>query len=148
ADGDYARDYIDRHRQLYGYVREGRPLEIAALRVEVTGKSARPSEPAQELAARKPKASQTTSTWFGGREQATGIFLRDELRPGDEIIGPAILMEGSSTVVVDPGFTAKILARGEILMEAADKGSPLSAALSPAAGARGPEESADPVQLE
>src|SRR5262249_26000069 len=37
---------------------------------------------------------------------------------GDEIAGPTILCEPTSTVVVDPGFTATILSRGEIVMTA------------------------------
>lgn len=150
-DGDFARDYTDRHRQLYGYVREGRPLEIVALRVEVTGKSAQPSDPAQPLTPRKPTPSQTTSTWFAGQTHKTGVFLRQELQPGDEITGPAILVESSSTVVVDPSFTARILSRGEIVMEpkpaVGDGGNPLPLTLSPTE-ARGPEADADPVQLE
>ncbi len=140
GDSDFEKAYEDQHRQLYGYIRAGRPLEIVALRVEVVGKSPRPDEPAQPLQRRTPKPEQTTSIYFGGQSHAAGIFSREQLRPGDEIPGPAILMETSSTVVVDPGFTAKILPRGEIVM----------APLSDASLKRhlDSSETADPVQLE
>src|SRR6185369_3762579 len=59
--------------------------------------------------------------------------------------GPAILVESSSTVVVDPGFAARILSRGEIVMEpkpaVGDGG-------IPAMPSPGFEVDADPVQLE
>src|SRR5213078_22604 len=60
-----------------------------------------------------------------------------QLRPGDEIAGPAILCEPSSTVVVEPGFAATILARGEILLS--DLGTEAQREVS---------AEADPVMLE
>ncbi|MFO0919534.1 MAG: hydantoinase B/oxoprolinase family protein [Planctomycetaceae bacterium] len=144
ADHDFERAYVDRHRQLYGYIREGRPLEIAALRVEVVGRSVQPEEPAQRLTPRQPPPAQSTKIWFGGQSHTAGVFLREDLHPGDEIPGPAILMESSSTVVVDPGFTARILPRGEIVMEC----SPLTPAHSPIAEKKAQIAVADPVQLE
>ena len=164
SDGDFQREYIDRHRRLYGYIREGRPLEAVALRVELVGRSAQPPEPEQPLVPRKPTPSQITETWFGGEQHSTGVFLRDDILPGDEFIGPAILVESSSTVIIDPGFSARILSRGEVLMETVlsplplggegqgeggeRSTSPLSLTLSPDAGARGQEIKADPVHLE
>jgi 5-oxoprolinase (ATP-hydrolysing) len=142
ADGDFAREYVDRHRRLYGYIREGRPLEIVALRVEVVGRSAQPPELPQQLQSRRPQPAKTTQTWFGGQAHDTGVYLREDIRPGDEITGPAILVESSSTVVVDPGFTARILSRGEIVME-------MMSVRSPGVATPGlPADSADPVQLE
>jgi 5-oxoprolinase (ATP-hydrolysing) len=143
ADDDFPREYVERHRQLYGYVREGRALEVVALRVEIVGRSAQPPEPAQPLRRRHPQPALTTQAWFGGRFHPTGVFLRDDVQPGDEITGPAIVVESSSTVVVDPGFIARILSRGEILMER----SPQIAEPAPQA-ATTPGLQADPVHLE
>ncbi len=140
--GDFSAGYIERHRQLYGYIRDGRPLEVAVLRVEVVGQSTRPVEPELPVTARRPQPAHTTTTWFQGQPQSTGVFFRSSIRPGDELIGPAILMETSSTVVIDPGFTAKILSRGEIVMECMKEARP---------GVATPERhevDADPVQLE
>ena len=113
----FVRAYTDRHRQLYGYIREGRPLEIVAARVEVVGCRPDPVEPAIEESQREPVPSEWTTTWFRGQSHHTGIFLRKDLHPGDRIHGPAILCEPTSTVIVDPGFTARLLSRGEIVIE-------------------------------
>jgi 5-oxoprolinase (ATP-hydrolysing) len=160
ADGDFQREYVERHRRLYGYVRDGRPLEVAALRVELVGRSAQPPEPEQPLVPRTPQPSQRTETWFGGRPHATGVFLRDDMLPGDEITGPAILVESSSTVIIDPGFTARILGRGEVLMELVqsppsaaagqyDKSRPVSGrSVATRDGSESASVPADPVHLE
>lgn len=116
ADGDFGAAYVKRHQELYGYVREGRPLEIVAARVEVVGRMPDPPAPERPLVDRKPEPEAWTETWFAGGWQRTGIFSRSALRPGDRIAGPAILCEPTSTVVIDPGFQARILSRGEIVM--------------------------------
>ena len=113
----YANSYAERHRQLYGYVRDDRPLEIVSARVEVIGRSPDPVEPIREEVARRPAPSEWTETWFDAQSHRTGIFLREDLHPGDVLIGPAIVCEPTSTVIVDPGFTARILSRGEIVIE-------------------------------
>jgi len=136
-DGDYARRYEELHQQLYGYRHSGRGIEITAARVEVVGLTVNPPQPIQESVRRTPEPAEMTTTWFDGQAHQTGVYLREQLHPGDEIHGPAILCESTSTVVVDPGFKAEILPRGEILIT--DLG-----------GTSGPEVSleADPVMLE
>jgi 5-oxoprolinase (ATP-hydrolysing) len=137
ADGDFAARYGELHEQLYGYRRKGRELEIVAARVEVVGTLPEPPDPAIELIRRRPVPSRSTETWFDGRPTPTPIFLREELHPGDDFEGPAILCEPTSTVVIDPGFRATVLSRGELLIE--------DGASEPPSGV---SSEADPVQLE
>ncbi|MFQ5731783.1 MAG: hydantoinase B/oxoprolinase family protein [Planctomycetaceae bacterium] len=117
-DGDYLRRYAELHQQLYGYVHERRPVEIVAARVEVVGRSETPEEPAAMPQARIPMPIETAQTWFDGGERETAVFVRDDLRPGDEITGPAIVCEPTSTVVIDPGWQATVLSRGELVLSA------------------------------
>ncbi len=105
------------HLRLYGYIRASRPLELVAVRIEVTGHVPAASEPAQPLVPRMPVPASHTTTWFDGQPWSTGVFLRDDLEPGDRLIGPAIVCESSSTVFIDPGFTGSVLSRGELLLE-------------------------------
>ena len=116
ADGDYAARYEELHQQLYGYKHSGRGVEIVAARVEVVGRMPDPPDSPVEPVARRPAPLETTTTWFEGRPHETGIFYRDSLHAGDEMAGPAIICEPTSTVIVDPGFVASVLPRGEILM--------------------------------
>jgi 5-oxoprolinase (ATP-hydrolysing) len=115
ADGDFAARYEQLHEQLYGYRRTGRDIEITVARVEVVGALPAPEEAAAEVVLRHPQAT-ATDVIFAGRKVPTPVFLRDDLQSGDEFDGPAIVCEPTSTVVVDPGFRASILARGELLL--------------------------------
>ena len=137
ADGDFATRYAELHEQLYGYRREGRAIEIVAARVEVVGTLPEPIEPAVEPIPRRPSPSMTAETWFDGQPRPTPVFLREQIHPGDEFDGPAIVCEPTATVVIDPGFRATVLPRGELLMT--DQSSGRTNALS---------TDVDPVQLE
>ena len=116
-DGDFLTRYEELHQQLYGYRHIGRGIEIVNARVEVVGRMPEPPDDAAPTVPRRPQPANRTRTWFHGQEHDTAVFLRDELHPGDEMAGPAIVCEPSSTVVVDPGCTARVLARGEVLIE-------------------------------
>jgi 5-oxoprolinase (ATP-hydrolysing) len=116
ANGDFVARYEQLHEQLYGYRRAGREIEITVARVEVVGALPAPEEAAADVVLRHPQATTTTDVTFAGRTERTPVFLREDLRSGDEFDGPAIVCEPTSTVVIDPGFRATILARGELLL--------------------------------
>ena len=143
ADGDYARRYHELHQQLYGYVHADRSIEIVAVRVETVGRTPIPDEPRGELTHRSPEPSETTQTSFSGTEHETAVFLREQLHPGDEITGPAILCEPISTVVIDPGWQAVVHEHGELIITRngdESQNNPHSTIRNP--------QSADPVLLE
>ncbi|GAB4141780.1 MAG: hydantoinase B/oxoprolinase family protein [Planctomycetaceae bacterium] len=114
--GTYAERYEQLHRQLYGYTHPGREIEVTAMRVEVVGKMPEPVERISECVERKPEPRENTQVCFSGQHWESGVFEREELHPGDEIAGPAIICEPTSTVVIEPGWTASIRERGEILL--------------------------------
>ena len=115
-DGDYAQAYEALHEQMYGYRRTGRPLEIVTARVQVVGRTPPIPISEQSPSQRFPEPTETTSVVIDGTRRTAGLFHRRDLRAGDEIVGPAILCEPTSTVVVDPGFAASVTVRGEVLI--------------------------------
>ncbi len=122
-DGDYAANYAELHRQLYGYAHADRKLEVTVARVEVVGLTVDPVTPKQEPVERKPEPDDLTQTFFGGSRHETPIFFRENLHAGDKFNGPALISEPSSTIVVEPGWTALVLDRGEILLMSRAKSS-------------------------
>ena len=111
-----AAAYEAEHRRLYGYVRPGKPLEATAARVEAVGRTPSYDAPPRPIVDRIPRAAQTVTTHFAGRAYETRLFERDDLRPGDSFAGPAIVCEQAATTVVEPGWKAEMLARGELLL--------------------------------
>jgi 5-oxoprolinase (ATP-hydrolysing) len=114
--GTYAEGFERQHGQLYGYVHEGRPLEIVAARVEVIGAAGRDADSPSPCHPRQPEADHSVDVWFSDQSQPTAVFVRRQLRPGDRITGPAIVCEPTSTTVIDPGWHGEVLGRGELLL--------------------------------
>ncbi|HUY91027.1 MAG TPA: hydantoinase B/oxoprolinase family protein [Pirellulales bacterium] len=135
--GSYAEAYAAEHERLYGYRHEGRSLEIVAARVEVVGRTANYEPPAREIVERSPAPERQIVCYFDAAAYPTDIYARQSLLPGDLLYGPAIVYEDLSTTIVDAGWRAEMLARGELLL--VDEGRRSSQAISTAA---------DPVMLE
>ncbi len=141
-EGSTAQSLLDafeaEHHKLYGYVHQGRPLEIVAARVEARGQSSPPLEPSTGRPLRDATSERTTRTYFGGQTVEAQLFDRAALQPGDRIRGPAIVCETASTAVIDPHWEAEVLSGGELLVRP-------SGAEAPAADV---STAADPVMLE
>jgi N-methylhydantoinase A len=102
-------DFEARHDKQFGFSLDA-PLEIANLRVigkgVVEGVSIKATEPGDS----DPSHAQvdTTEVYFDGSYHDTPIYDRTELAAGNEIAGPAIVVEDDSTVVVQPAYTAMV----------------------------------------
>lgn len=146
-DGDWRGAYETVHQRRYGYCHSDRELEIVAARVEVVGTTPEPDDTVMELVARHPTPDEFANVWFERDALRTGVFKRESLHPGDSFDGPAIVCEPTSTVVIEPGFSATILGRGEIVISDNDEtGEKAAASADNAAGYAAKD--IDPVTLE
>jgi 5-oxoprolinase (ATP-hydrolysing) len=48
----------------------------------------------------------TVRMYSGGAWHDTALVVREDLRPGDVVAGPAIIAEQNATTVVEPGWAA------------------------------------------
>ncbi len=113
--GDPAAAFHALHLRRYDYQRPGEPVDLVALRVRAVGPVGMPMEvaaptatAASAVAATPPQARESREAWFAGRGHATGLFLRDDLLPGQTLPGPAIVADSGSTTVVPPGWRLKV----------------------------------------
>jgi len=118
------------HRQLFGFVKPDHPLEIVNLRLETCGATVKPDEPAVpavEYDVDRSAAMDSVTVHFDCLQaddsralqaMATPVYARSDLRPGARLSGPAIVVEDTSTIVVDPGWRVRVNERGHLLLEA------------------------------
>ncbi len=113
---DYARQFSQEHYKLYGYAQKGRALEVVALRVEAVGRCGWNLPRSMRLAAKPRPITQTRDMILDGVTRQAAYLHRHELQPGDRIEGPAIIVQDTSTTVVDPGWSAEMLSERELLL--------------------------------
>ncbi|MFT4947005.1 MAG: N-methylhydantoinase A, partial [Natronomonas sp.] len=113
--GEIKDAFEARHDQRFGFSLDA-PLEIANLRVIGKGLLDGVTIEEREPGDSDPSAAEidTTEVYFDGSYYETPTYDRTELRPGNELAGPAIVTDDDSTVVVQPEHTATIDRYGNI----------------------------------
>ena len=101
------------HRRRYGYIHKG-AMELVTLRVSVVFENPGFALPAvgAEGSCNKPESSMVYDDAVKARVVATAA-----LQPGEEVVGPAVISEYSSTTFVAPGWSAHRDRFGNILLE-------------------------------
>ena len=105
------------HARRFGYARKDHPIELVSLRVELALRRARPAPPTEPAPAQKPpRAERHARLFHAGRFlEHVPVYRREALRFGQRLTGPAIVLEATSTVVLDPGFDLSVEA-GDVLV--------------------------------
>jgi len=112
--------FHEEHRTRYGHARPAEPVEVVALRVRGHVPAPPPPLPRQpETDAPLAEARLgTRPVWFSAEgPTSTPTYARPDLHHGHAFDGPAILHQYDSTVVVPPGWHARIDARQNVRME-------------------------------
>lgn len=103
------------YRQRYGFTMPEKPLIVEAVSVEVVGKMPLPQEPVDNSPGRQTPVA-TVSMFTANAWRPTSLFQRNNLRPGDQIPGPAIIVEATGTNVVEPGWVVQVSDRNHLLL--------------------------------
>ncbi|ESA38788.1 n-methylhydantoinase b acetone carboxylase subunit alpha [Leptolyngbya sp. Heron Island J] len=105
------------YQQRYGFTMPAKPLMVEAVSVEVVGKMPMPQEPIEDSPRPHPPVPVTTVSMFTAHVwQPTPLFQRHDLRPGDQIPGPAIIVEATGTNVIEPGWVVEVSDRNHLLL--------------------------------
>jgi 5-oxoprolinase (ATP-hydrolysing) len=127
------------YRQRFAFLMQGKGLVVEAVSVEAVVAGDAPAEPRHALnPPREVPRRSTVPVYSGGRWFDAALVVREDLRPGDVIPGPAIIAEQNATTVVEPGWAATLTALDHLVLERRE-----ARAVTYAAGT-----TADPVLLE
>ncbi|MEP5701511.1 MAG: hydantoinase B/oxoprolinase family protein [Sneathiella sp.] len=106
------------HRQRFGFISPEKHLIIEAIGIEVIGKSEEVHLPLlekpQTTAAPTPTSEQSLFT--GNKNHDCGFFDRETLVPGQQIKGPAVIIEKTGTTVIEPGWQAELTIRADLVL--------------------------------
>ncbi|KAF5590750.1 5-oxoprolinase (ATP-hydrolyzing) [Fusarium pseudoanthophilum] len=114
---DFGQAFVKQHRYEFGFTLDERDIIVDDVRVRGIGKSFRHQDDTVDKQLRELK-QQTVSdkkkldsqqVYFEGGRKETPIFKLEDLDTGDSIPGPAMLADGTQTIVVTPKATAVIL---------------------------------------
>ncbi|KAJ6069540.1 hypothetical protein N7499_011427 [Penicillium canescens] len=109
----FGEAFVRQHDQEFGFTLPGRDIIVDDVRVRGIGKGFKASEKTvdQQIEESSPKDVSSgeyrkSLVYFEGGRLETPIYELDGLEVGDRVRGPAILADGTQTIVVTPGASA------------------------------------------
>lgn len=114
----FGKAFIKQHEQEFGFTLPNRDIIIDDVRARGIGKTFEGLEQTvdDQLKKIKPKdlkkgdkVYRTNSVYFEGGRQETAIYKLEDLEVGDRIRGPAIIADGTQTIVITPGASALVI---------------------------------------
>ncbi|GLS14301.1 hydantoinase B/oxoprolinase family protein [Hydrogenophaga electricum] len=106
------------YRQRFAFLMPGKRLIAEAVSVEAVVAGDAPAEPWHPLhPPREVPRRDTVRMYAEGQWLDAALVVREDLRPGDVIPGPAIIAEKNATTVVEPGWEAQLSALDHLVLE-------------------------------
>ncbi|KAF4949717.1 hypothetical protein FSARC_13415 [Fusarium sarcochroum] len=153
ADGDYASAFTAMHLREFAFSMN-RPIIIESVKVRgvgSTGTTRHEISACQEMALSKQTVfsehTATQNVYLDGSWQATRVFKLEDIPEGSLINGPAIIIDQTQTILVEPLFKAHILTNYVVLERITPEEQPLDTATQTVSASSIPKETLDPIQL-
>ena len=106
------------HERAYGFANHEAPVEVVNCRATARAALGVSRPPRTAITAeRTPPADGTREVCFASAApETTPVYVRDKLRPGDVIAGPAVIDQMDATTVIFPRDVARIDPFGNIIV--------------------------------
>ena len=129
-DWAFGAAFIRQHEQEFGFTLPDRDIIVDDVRVRGIGKSFRGMSKTadQQLNEITPKdveeakAYSTSQVYFEGGRRSTKIYKLEDLPVGTRVAGPAIIADGTQTIVVTPDASALVI-ETHVVINIGDEGS-------------------------
>jgi 5-oxoprolinase (ATP-hydrolysing) len=114
--------FLKAHRARFGFVMDsgGGPFVIDSVSLEAIGLSDAhgdaPQEPENRVELVPPEPQARVNVMFENQWYSTPVFERSSMGPGSRINGPAIIVEATTTTVVELGWRAEITSSSNLLL--------------------------------
>jgi N-methylhydantoinase A/oxoprolinase/acetone carboxylase beta subunit len=112
-----------RHKKLYSYRHDGRPVEIVNLRLKAVALTPKVPMPEERRASGlDPRAVlRKQPIFYGRRSHAGAVVDRSLLRTGNRLRGPALVIDPESTTFLPPGYVVRVDGYGNLVARKADR---------------------------
>ncbi|HVO03946.1 MAG TPA: hydantoinase B/oxoprolinase family protein [Candidatus Cybelea sp.] len=105
------------HRQRYGFVVPEKALVVDSVSVEAVGHSERVADPVLPMGDKDAAPLASVPFWAEGEKLTAPVLDRAAMRPGQMVEGPAIILDPTSTTIVEPDWRAYANDRGHLILD-------------------------------
>ncbi len=106
------------YKQRYAFLMQGKAMVVEAVSVEAIIGGDAPAEPQLEMHSKRAVPVRETVRMYSGNQwHEAALVVREDLRAGDSVMGPAIIAEKNATTVIEPGWEANLTALNHLVLE-------------------------------
>ena len=106
------------YQQRFAFLMQGKAKVVEAVSVEAIISGDAPSEvPSVLHAVRVVPVRELVRMFSGGQWHEAALVVREDMRAGDVLSGPAIIAEKNATTVLEPGWEATLTALNHLVLE-------------------------------
>ena len=111
-------DFEKAHRQRFGFISEEHAIVIEAASVEAIGVTESVIDPEMEAPVEQAHAVPRCSVqmYSTGKWHETPLYHRDDLQIGQNVEGPAMIIEPTGTIVLEPGWRGALNKRRHLVL--------------------------------
>jgi 5-oxoprolinase (ATP-hydrolysing) len=113
---DMASAFETLHRQRFGFFAGDKALVVETLEVEAISAANSPTAHSA-TALVETDTIEAVSVRLAGADHPTPVHRRETLAPDVRITGPAVILESTGTTVVEPGWSARVDASANLILE-------------------------------
>ncbi len=104
------------HKKQFGFMTPGKTIIIEALTVETTGGGAKTHEPDTPSTTTHPTPVDNTKIFADDTWHDTPVYQRQHLLAGQNVVGPALIIEDHNTCVIEDGWQAKMSPKMHLIL--------------------------------
>ncbi len=114
-----ARAFHRAHHQRFGYSDPTEPVEVVNLRLKMILPVKKPAPQPQQPSGESPKEAQVMEAQvvFNSGTLTTPLYLRERLRCGNLLRGPALVLQMDSTTVIPPDWAGRVDPYENLILE-------------------------------
>ncbi|WP_298162323.1 hydantoinase B/oxoprolinase family protein [Brevundimonas sp.] len=105
------------HRRRFGFFAGDKALVVETLEVEAISAVEAPATKTDAQSTATSTSIDAVSVRLAGAHHATPVHSREALALGARIPGPAVILESTGTTIVEPGWSARVDASANLILE-------------------------------
>ena len=109
------------HRARFGFISPEKLVIIESIQAEVSCQSEQFESNIIIPNKIKTKTLTTQDVFINGKLEETIFYNRDEIKPNEKLSGPAVIIEPTSTIIVEPGWEATLKESNDLILTRTQK---------------------------
>ena len=114
-------NFENAHRARFGFISPEQAIIIESIQSEVSCQSDQfeSNEPQQKKSKSQPLTTQIV--FFNGGLKKTVFYNRNDIKPNEKLSGPAVIIEPTSTIIIEPGWEAMLEDSNDLILTRTNK---------------------------